>query len=172
MAIHCTADQLVHYFDEQSIRDLLSDNGQPVTATLSADPKLAELLKSASGRLEGACFVSKNYSATELADMSDNSKALAAEICAYLTMAMLMRRRPERFNAETCRGMAEDAENYLQQLRNGARLFDVGDHADAGTPQVEFPTTVEIQDLNAITQRTRNFYPRPERRLPISRGGG
>jgi hypothetical protein len=175
MAVYCDADKLTRYFDERTIRDLLSDTGQPVaagSASLAADVKLLEILKSASGRLEAACLISENYTLEELAAMSENSKALAAEICANLAMAMLMRRRPERYKAETIVAMSKDAEDYLQQLRNGARLFDVGKHAEAGKPELTYPSVAQIQNENAITMRTKNFYPNPTARLPISRGGG
>lgn len=172
MALHSTAADLLLYYDERTVRELLSDSGQPAAGDLSADPRLAVLLKAASGRLEAACFVSENYSADELATMSENSRSLAAELCSTLVMAMLMRRRPTNYTVETIEAMTSGAEDYLQQLRNGARLFDVGNHAKAGKPSVEFPTTAEIADLNSITQRTKNFYPNPAARLPISRGGG
>jgi len=172
MALYCDAAALVQHFDERTIRDLLSDTGQPVQGDLSADSRLTKILQAASGRLEAACFVSENYSAAELAGMSENSQALAAEICARLAMATLMSRRPDRFATEAVQRLEEGAEAYLQQLRNGARLFDVGQHAAAGNPAVAYPSVQQIQDLNQITQRTKNFYPRPERRLPLSQGGG
>jgi hypothetical protein len=68
--------------------------------------------------------------------------------------------------------MREDAENYLQLLRNGSRLFDVGKHAEDGKPELTYPSVQQIQNLNAITERTRNFYPNPAARLPLSRLGG
>jgi hypothetical protein len=172
MAVYCTAAQLLNFADERTIRDLLSDSGQPVAGDLASNPKLTMLLQSASGRLEAACFVSENYTAVELAAMSDNSLALAAEICGMLVMATLHSRRPGRLAPELVKQLREGAEDYLQQLRNGARLFDVGDHAEAGKPSTEWPTVAEIEDLNAITRRTKHFYPDPARRLPISKGGG
>lgn len=172
MPLYCDAAKLVEYFDNREIRSLLSDTGQSVDGNLANDPKLAEMLKSASGRLEGACFVSENYSAEELASMSENSLALAAEICANLTMGMLMRRRIGRVSLEQCQAITDHAEDYLQQLRNGARLFDVGRHAEAGKPSISWPTPVQLNDLNAITSRTQNFYPSAASRLPISRQGG
>lgn len=172
MAVYCTAEHLLHFADENTIRELLSDTGQKISGDLDANPRLTYLIQTASGRFEAACFVSENYSPTELAAMSANSQALAAEIVATLVMATLMGRRPGRFAAEHVKQLRDGAEDYLQQLRNGARLFDVGDHAEAGKPSVEWPTTLEIEDLNGITKRTKNFYPLPERRLPISLGGG
>ncbi len=171
MAIYCDDVQLLRYIDERIVRDLLSDTGQPVSGSLAANPTLLDILKAASGRLEAAVLVSENYSLSELQAMSDNSKALAADICGTIAKGMLMRRRIGKYTAEQCRAVTQEAEDYLQQLRNGARLFDVGQHAEAGKPSLEFPTTTEITDLNMITQRTKHFYPRPERRLPISRGG-
>lgn len=171
MALYCDAAHLIQLFDGNTVRDLLSDTGQPAAGDLADNATLAQFLKSASGRLEAACFVSENYSADELADMSENSLALAAEICGRLVMAALMSRRPERFSAEVVQRLEESAESYLQQLRDGARLFNVGNHAAAGNPSVAYPTVSQVVDQNLITQRTKNFYPNPAARLPISRGG-
>jgi len=174
MAVYCTVDQLLSHVDENDVRDLLSDSGQKVAGDLSTNPKLVELIASASGRLEAACFIGENYTAAELAALSANSVALAAEIVAMLVRATLYGRRPGRFAVEFVRDLRQQAEDYLQQLRNGHRLFDVGtdSHQDAGKVSLEYPTTLQIQDQNLITSRTRNFYPLAERRLPISKGGG
>lgn len=174
MAVYCTADQLFSHVDENDVRDLLSDSGQKISGDLSTNPKLVELIKAASGRLEGACFIGDNYTPEELAAMTPNSLALAAEIVAMLVRATLYGRRPGRYAVEFVRDLRQQAEDYLGQLRDGHRLFDVGTkaHQDAGHVSLEYPTTLQIEDQNLITQRTRNFYPLPERRLPISKGGG
>lgn len=169
MAEYCTADDLKLYADESNLRDLATDTGQALIGDLAESPVITELIKMASGRLEAACLVSENYSTTELTTMSDNSKALAREICARLVIVALMSRRIERYNAESVKAYRDDAENYLQLLRDGHRLFDVGKHAEAGKPELTYPSAQQIIDQNQITSRTRNFYPNPASRLPVSR---
>lgn len=171
MALYCDAATLLQFFDERQVRDLLSDTGQPAPGDLADDEKLAEALKAASGRLEAACLVSEHYTTAELATMSENSLALAAEICSALVMGILMRRRFGRVNAEQVKAITQWAEDYLQQLRNGARLFDVGKHAEAGKPELKYSTPAQIQNQNGITVRTQNFYPSRSGVLPINRGG-
>ncbi len=172
MALYCTAADLVNYADEGLIRSQVTDTGQSLTGDLAASPVIVEFIAAASGRLEAACLISKNYTVADLQAMSDNSKALARSITAQLVVASVLSRRVNPAQIDNIRAMREEAEDYLQHLRNGARLFDVDDHAEAGLPEAKFPTAQQIVDLNQITMRTRNFYPNPTARLPISRGGG
>ncbi len=175
MTLRATATDLLSFYDERTIRELLVDSEVPVTGDLTDNAKLLQLLQSASGRLEGACFVSENYTPEELAALTPNSLALAAEIISTLVMATLMRRRPERYSAETIKAMVDGAEGYIQQLRNGERLFAITDsqtHEEAGKAKISWPTIEQINDRNAITRRTKHFYPDTTRDLPLRLGGG
>lgn len=175
MTDRATATDMVAFFDERTIRDLLSDTGEPVIGDLADNVKLQGLLKAASGRLEAACFVSDLYTAAELDDLTDNSRSLAAEIVSTLVMVNLMRRRAKPESAELLKGWIDQAEGYLQQLRNGARLFDVNDsntHQEAGQAKISWPTIQQIDDGNRITRRTQHFYPDTARDLPVRLGGG
>jgi hypothetical protein len=175
MTLRATAADLLSFYDERTIRELLADSEVAIAGELANNPKLLQLLQSASGRLEAACFVSELYTPEELAALTPNSLALAAEIISTLVMATLMRRRPERYPAETIKAMVDSAEEYIQQLRNGERLFAITNsqtHEEAGKAKISWPSIPQIQDRNAITRRTKHFYPDTARDLPLRLGGG
>lgn len=175
MTLRATAADLLSFYDERTIRELLVDSEVAYNGDLAANPKLTQLLQSSSGRLEAACYVSGLYTPEELAALTANSQALAAEIISTLVMVTLMRRRPERYPAETIKTMVDQAESYIRQLRNGERLFAITNsttHEEAGKAKISWPTIQQIDDRNAITRRTKHFYPDTTRDLPIRLGGG
>jgi len=169
MAAYATADDLTARYDERTIRDLLSDDGTPVTERLTAHTRLTSLLEAASGRVEAASLNAKMYTAVQLAALTGNSLGLLKDIVCDLTMIRLIMRRPEKFSSEQIKDMRESAEMYLEQLRKGERLFAIDANIDAGLPTIDGPTAVDYERLNLIPDRTRNYYPGRGRSLPIGR---
>jgi phage gp36-like protein len=161
------SDMIVRY-DEQTVKDLLSDTGEPIV-DLTTNAKLLALLEAASGRLEAALLVARHYTVVELSALTGNSLALLKDIVCDLTMTKLLRRRPEKFGSDAIKAASQEAEEYLDRLRNGERLFDVPAHIDAGLPSVDGPSTIDYQNLNLIPDRTQRFYPARMRRLPLGR---
>jgi len=173
--IRATVSDLLSFYDERTIRELLTDSEVAITGDLTLNARLASMLRSSTGRLESACYVSGNYTPEELSNLADNAQALAAEIICSLVMVTLMRRRPERYPVETIKMMHDDSEAYIQQLRNGERLFEINanrTHEEAGKEKISWPTIEQINDRNAITRRTKHFYPDTTRDLPLRLGGG
>jgi phage gp36-like protein len=169
MAAYATADDLVARYDERTIRDLLSDDGTPVTERLTSHTRLTSLLEAASGRVEAASLNAKMYTAVQLAALTGNSLGLLKDIVCDLAMIRLIMRRPEKFSSEQIKDMREAAEGYLEQLRKGERLFAIDANIDAGLPTIDGPTAVDYERLNLIPDRIRNYYPSRARRLPIGR---
>lgn len=167
--LYCDAPTLTRFFDERSIRDLLSDDGAPYDGDLALNATLETLLQAASGRLEAACYFGGLYTADDLANLPANSQALAAEICARLAMAALLSRRAK--DAELATKLEQSAEEYLGQLRDGKRLFDLPAQKAAGHPFVAWPSIRWLNAREAVTDRTPHFYPRASDRLPADRRG-
>jgi len=165
---HATPEDLVRYHDEMVIADLLSDSGEPI-ADLTSHPTLLALLQSAAGRVEAACSVSNLYQPEELAALTGNSEALLKEIESDLVMIRLLRRRPGKY--EAIGAQVKDAEDYLDRLRKGERIFGgIAEVREAGLPQIEGPSIATYERLNLIPDRTHHFYPHRSGRLPIGRG--
>lgn len=158
-------------FDAQTIADLLSDDGVPV-ANLSGNSKLAVLLADASGAVLAACAGAKLYAEDDLLALTGNSRALLKRIVCDLTMGFLIQRRPEKYGQEAVASARESAELYLDRLRKGDRVFDRAANVEAGLPTTDGPTSIDLQRLNLITARTKNYFPHYSRRLPIGRSVG
>lgn len=165
---YATSDDLVKRYDARTLRELASDSAAPVE-DLSTDAAVTAALSSASGKINAAVMVSGLYTAAQLAALTGDDLALLVDLTCDLAMARLVGRRPCPDTAEWAAAIVERAEEFLQQLRNGARLFNVDVAKDAGLPLADGPTAVEYRDLNLIPDRTQNFYPSRASRLPIGR---
>ena len=159
---------MVLRYDELTIKDLVSDTGEPV-ADVTDDERVLAALEDASGRMDAAVLVSKIYTPTQLSALTGNSLALRKRICCQLAMAYLMGRRLERYGAESLKAANDAAEDYLERLRKGERLFAVDALIDAGLPEIDGPSTTQYRTLNLIPDRTKNFYPSRRSRLPTDR---
>ncbi len=174
---YMTPAQWLLQYDANTIGDLCSDTGTPVTpAALATNPVALQMLSSASGHLQAACAVSGIYSVEDLNAIAGNDgdpgQSLLFEIIGQMAMVLAMRRRPEKLGSETLKQLREEVEQYLDLLRNGKRLFLVPDNTGnvtAGQVTVDGPTLATMQRVNGITIRTRNYYPSVAQRLPRGR---
>jgi phage gp36-like protein len=166
---YATADDLVTMFDERTLRDLASDTGQSATE-LSTNAAVLEALESGAGRIDAAVMVGDMYQPVDLANLTGHSLSLLKRMNGELALMYLMMRRPEKYGSDMFKALDERVETYLQQLREGQRLFATDNAKAAGLPSVDGPTAVEIQRLNLITARTPKYYPAIATRLPIGRG--
>lgn len=155
-------------FDEQTLKDIASDTGEPV-ADITGDTNILAALEDASGEVDAALQVAKTYSAADLAALTGNSLGLLKRIVCEKAMVFLLARRPEKFASDFFEAMYKRSEDYLERIRSGTRVFDVDNNKDAGLPTLDGPHTVDWQNLNLITARTRNFYPNYKERLPLGR---
>ena len=161
---YADADDLASFFDERIIADLVSDSGDP-DDSWNANPKLATLLAAASGRVEAACTVANHYLVADLAALTGNSLSILKDITCTLTMAMLIRRRQGRY-VEEYKEKIQEAEEYLDRLRKGERVFGVSANQGAGEIDIQGPTTATYTKLNLIADRTQHYYPTRGRRMP------
>lgn len=157
-------------FDERTLRDLASDTGEPV-ADLASDGKIGVALEDASGRVDSALTVANLYSADDLAGLTGNSLALLKRIVCGIAMGYLWSRRHADVGNQDLHAAQQEAEEYLDRLRKGERLFaSVAAARDAGTPEVDGPSALDYENLNLLPDRTKNFYPARATRLPVGRG--
>ncbi len=170
MAYASSAD-LIARFDVRIIQDLASDTGTQVSAgDLSSDAKVSASLDDASGKIDSALTVAQIYTTDDLEGLTGNSLALLKRITCELAMVFLIGRRQEKFLDESLAQVEEKSEAYLDRIRKGERLFgSVEDAVTAGLPTVGGMTAVEYNELNLMPDRTHNFYPKRQSRLPLGR---
>lgn len=167
---YATPADLAVRFDESTISDLASDTGEPV-ADISTDTNVLAAMEDASGRVDAALLMARMYSPADLGALTGNSQGLLKRIVCELAMAFLIERRPEKFNGDRPENVRRAAEDYLDLLRRGERIFNVEGVKDAGLPEIDGPTVTQYNRLNLLPDRTRNYYPRRGKRLPIGREG-
>lgn len=168
MASYATPSDLADRFDARTLRDLASDTGEAV-ADITSDPHALVALADASGRVDAAVLVGGLYTTDQLGDLTGNSLALLKRLVCDLAMCYMMSRRPERYGSEALAAMHKAADEYLELLRKGERLFDVDVAIAAGRPTVDGPVVTDYETMNLIPDRTSNFYPSRGSRLPIGR---
>lgn len=163
-----TPDEMVMFYDENVVADLVSDDGDQETS-LATNATLLKMLSAAEGRVESACTVAGIYTPDNLALLTGSSLSLLQEIVCAIAMANLLRRRPGKYSeiAES----VKEYEEYLDRLRKGERIFGGATEVrEAGVVNVDGPTIATYEKLNLIPDRTQHFYPNRSSRLPIGRG--
>lgn len=170
MAAYAAYTDLISRCDERVLMDLVSDTDEP-EQDLPNSARITSALESGSGAVEAACFTAELYTPAQLSALTGNALSLLKDIVCQLALVKLLRRRPEKYASEDVHAMKEEAEEYLDRLRKGERLFwsTDGEQAGAGLPTINGPTALTYTRLNMIPDRTKNFYPGRASRLPIGR---
>lgn len=165
---YATPTEFLKRYDARIVGDLVRDSGEQATsAELLDDVNLQAALDDASGDIDAALMVGERYTPTELDSLTGNSQTLLIRMCCDIAMAFLLRRRPSK-DADKDTARLELAERHLNRLRDGEQVFFRGDEFDhAGVLDTTGPSTVQLQNLNLMRDRTQNYY--PERRLPFNR---
>jgi phage gp36-like protein len=165
---YATIANLIDRYDAREIGDLIADdNNRKEAIDLADDPILTAFLQDASGQVEAALVVAERYSAAELSGLTGNSAAHLVRITCDIAMSLLATRRPGRLKTEARKAIVETAEAHLERLRKGENIFNLADQREAGAPSIGGPSTLDLQNLNLVRDRTRNYY--PGRRLPDNR---
>lgn len=160
---------MINCFDQQILGDVCSDNGIPVSPTdLLNDPKMLSALSRASGEVEAALLDGGMYQIADLASLADNAQALLVDTVCCVAMCRLLKRRVSKGTEELLKGVCDDAREQLRALRKGEAVFGNTTNAEQGQlPETTGITTIDVQNLNMIRDRTRNYY--PLRDLPYGR---
>lgn len=169
MASYATPADLTTRYDVTTIKDLASDTGEPI-ADVTTDVVVLAALADASGKIDAALSVSQMYDPEDdLEALTGNSLALLKRICCQLAMAFLLGRRPEKFAQESISRAKQEAEEYLEMLRRGERVFGSAAHEAAGLPTIDGMTSVDYTRLQMIPDRVHNFFIDRSKRLPVGR---
>ena len=163
-----TAEEFLQRYDARIVGDLVADDGDQVTSSaLLSDTNLQAALNAPSGDIEAACMVGERYVPADLAALTGNSLYLLKRICCDIAMAFLLRRRPSN-DPERDAARLELAEQHLIRLRKGEEVFYRGDGVDqAGIADMTGPSSIQLENLNTIRRRARNYYPQDA--LPFCR---
>lgn len=161
---YCTAADLFIYHDPNQVADCLRDGevARP-TAEEMADTGnpygavLYRFLLAASGRIESACLIKRMYSPTDLQALTGASlqtlQKLTADVCFWMVM---QRRQPNTGDPRNVPGAVE-ANELLDQLRDGERIFSFEETQQAGLPSVVPPNPSALVTPNVITRAVRLF---------------
>lgn len=170
---YATPAQLLAHTDIRAIADCLQDLGArvggtvPNPVTVQNDPNLQDALNKASGDVESACLVGNKYTVADLQALTGNSLAhLQAIVCDLATFRLLQRRFPAIAITEQYR----NAQEKLERLRMGERIFALAGQAAAGLPQNKFITQATINLVDLSTTQARRFY--GNRNKEWAAGGG
>lgn len=158
MAYAVPAD-LLKRFDARTVGDLAGDEGKRIVpSALLTDPNVLAVLDDASGEIESALLQGERYTAANLTALTGNSQQYLVRLCCEIAFGLLWRRRPWADDQQRQEAIKR-ADEHLERLRKGERVFDVVAILDAGLPDVTGATTAELRDLNLLRDRTLHYYP-------------
>lgn len=163
---YAAASDLINYKDARHLGDLCSDDGTRVASgSLSGDAKITAALDAASGEVEAALLQGKRYTAADLADLTGNSLAYLKKLTCDIAFWILWDRKPAYRPDEHSREKAmEQCAESLKKLRTGEHIFNVTAVKDAGVPDLQAPSLVELQRNNFLVDACRPRY-FPDRRI-------
>jgi phage gp36-like protein len=167
MPAYAQPADLIQRFDARTVGNLISDNGETVEGpTLVQHPVLLALLATASGDVESALLQGERYSVDDLQNLTDNSNAMLTHMVCVIAFGQLWQRRPYN-DSEQRRYAIDQAENMLEQLRQGRRVFtltgpDPNQAGEAGVPKVAGPSRPAFDRQTSIVDVARpRSYPSP-----------
>ena len=157
---YALASDLINYKDARHLGDLCSDNDTRVTSgSLSTDAKISAALDAASGEVEAAVLQGKRYTAADLTGLTGNSAAYLKKLTCDIAFWILWDRKPAYRPDEHSRQQAiEQAANALKMLRTGEHIFNVTAVKEAGVPDMDFPSAVELEQNNFLVDACRPRY--------------
>lgn len=138
--------------DDKHTRDELQNNS----------PILLAALSDAFGELKAAVSVAGMYDMKQIDRLTPESLALAKRIVCELALSFLYSRRGGEAR-ETVKELRDSAEEYLDRLRKGERLFSIrssDEKEKAGQPSLVAPTVVQLHNLNGIVHRVSAYFGR------------
>lgn len=164
---YADAEQMILRFDQRTLKDLVSDTGEPET-DLSTNARMQTALQDASGAIDAACQVGKMYSPDDLADLTGSDRSLLRRICCELSLVYLIENRPEKFKGQY-KDLMQRTEGYLDRFRKGVRVFNIDSNKNAGVVDHTGLDRFEYAEQNWIPDRMNGYYPARVQRLPLGR---
>lgn len=168
MALAAGSD-LTARFDIRLIADLATDSGSTLdSGDVATHPNVLAALEDAMGEMVVALQVGGRYTEADLTGLTGYSLAHAKRINCDIAMALLIKRRPI-VGEEEAAGIAKQSREHLKRLADGENVFGIADVIEAGDVQLTAPSTVEITNLNLLTERMSRYFPDTGQRMPRGR---
>ncbi|MBQ9875375.1 MAG: DUF1320 family protein [Thermoguttaceae bacterium] len=173
--MEATAQDMIERYDARQLTRLsFDDDARHDASELANSEILGAALADAKGELKAALSVAGMYSDEQLERLAPESLALAKRVMCELALAFLYGRRGGE-SRETTAQIRQSAEEYLERLRKGERLFSIVESdakEKAGQPSLVAPTAVQLQNLNGITHRAEVYFGGVASRLHVRPYGG
>jgi hypothetical protein len=166
---YCEAAHFVERYDIRTVGDWLSDETPPRRLTPTEvlnSTVLATLLLEASGEIESACLMGERYTVDNLLSLTGGSAELLCGLVGGLTLGKLWGRRP-RTDSQPFPTAARWAQDYLQRLATGERIFGLVEVTEAGRMDHDRETASVIRDRSlTVVEAARYFGRRADRSDP------
>lgn len=167
-------DMRNRYDRSMLLRLSFDDDAAHTQDELAGSQILLTALEEAEAEVFAALSVAQMYTKEQLNQLTPESLQLYKRIVCEIALCFLYLRRGAE-SRESVKDMRVVAEEYLDRLRKGERLFsiegsDVKERAGHGT--LVAPTAVHLQNLNGITQRASVYFGGIAQRLHTRPYGG
>lgn len=165
MSIYLTNDEFLDFYDRRRVASFLSDTGVPVVdGLLATDARLARLIKSAEGRVNIACRVGRRYDPASLiayaaTDLGTVLKELVADLAWH---GLISRRGLKEEETAALAPRYAMAEQTLELLRLGERVFEIDDAPQAGLPGYTTLGSLVTTSIKAKTAFWGTFCSNPQ----------
>lgn len=164
---YATPTDLITRYDRNLIADLAGDEGTPGDP-LTSD-RVLQALEAATGEIDAACRLGGRYLPSELAALGGADAAFLKDITCQLAMLRLVGVRVQSIGELAYKTLRETSDRVLDDLRSGRLIFGTPAAERAVTPAVDGPSAITYDRLNLLPDRTRNYYPNRQSRLPLGR---
>lgn len=159
---YCTIAEFLNFADLRTVGDLVSDTDERETSLTNNDVLLAAIQR-ASGMVESAAVIGNRYLPSDLAALTGSAQQLLIGLVADLVIGILYKRRPNKGDPP---GSYKEALDMLQQLREGERIFPTQESADAGLPEHQIETPIDVENRNGLSVVAHRYFGRRVRQYP------
>jgi tetrahydromethanopterin S-methyltransferase subunit F len=142
------------HIDERLLKELISDTN--ADGTVASSTILTEVLLRGGEEVASAATRSQAYTVTELETLATDGNALLRGLVADLALCYLFERRGGEV-PESVKAKANRAQQMLNDLRDGRRVFAVDANREAGTASVSVISQATRGSLRLVSDSP--FYP-------------
>lgn len=165
MALADGSDFIKRY-DVRLIGDLATDSGSTLAEDdVATHPNVLTALEDALGEIVVALMVGQRYSEAELLGLTGYSLAHAKRIQCDIAMDLMVKRRPI-VDEDRAKDIARQSREHLKRLSDGENVFGIPAVVDSGNLALALPSTVDIENLNLLTERMGRYFPDTGQRMP------
>lgn len=164
---YCTPEQMLLACDYRNVADWANDDDGPRpsrAALLDPDSVPGQVLlaaiQEASGDIAAAAFARAHYTPDDLAALTGSAAVMLHGMAARLALwALANRRNPGTADPQKVPGLAQ-AQQRLEELRNGTKIFPLQGQADAGAGMAAITFVDTAAAGRTVNQASRFFGPR------------